>query len=168
VNPYHTLPTIVDGDVTLWESRNILTYLVDKYATDDTLYPKDVVARARVNQSLFLDSEMYNDFGSFYYPTLYEMPGDKARHTKAIASLEIFEKDLAGRAYAAGDHLTVADISLAVTVSVIDSFGFDLKPYPNIVAWFGKCKEEIGGYKEINQHGLDQLQTLNRYKAAKA
>lgn len=35
-------------------------YVVDKYAKDDLLYPKDVAKRALVNQKLFFDSSFLN------------------------------------------------------------------------------------------------------------
>ena len=51
---------MVDGDFVLSESRPCATYLVDKYAPDDKLYPKDPQIRSRVDQRL------YFDMGSFY------------------------------------------------------------------------------------------------------
>lgn len=47
-------------------SRAILGYLVDKYAKDDSLYPKDALKRAVVNQRLHFDLgtlwQRYNDY----------------------------------------------------------------------------------------------------------
>lgn len=53
----------------------------------------------------------------------------------------------------AGDNLTVADISLVATVSSLDIASFDLSKYPNVVAWYEKCKATTPGY-DINEEGL--------------
>nr|CAH7719723.1 unnamed protein product [Callosobruchus chinensis] len=55
INPLHTVPTLADGDFIVWDSHAINCYLVDKYAKDDSLYPKDLQKRATVNQRLYFD-----------------------------------------------------------------------------------------------------------------
>nr|CAI5833608.1 unnamed protein product [Callosobruchus analis] len=55
INPLHTVPTLADGDFIVWDSHAINCYLVDKYAKDDALYPKNLQNRATVNQRLYYD-----------------------------------------------------------------------------------------------------------------
>jgi glutathione S-transferase len=161
INPHHTVPTIVDNGFTLWESRPIMTYLVEKYARKDTLYPKNPAQRAKVNQRLYFDYEMYGKFGAFYFPPVFGgKPGNQEKYDEAVKSMEVLEQTLASQAYAAGEHLTLADISLATTVSVAEAFGYDLSAHPNISAWFAKCKGEIAGYEEINQQGLNKMKAV--------
>ena len=51
VNPFGTIPALVDDGFALYEASAILCYLADKYQWVD-LYPRDVQGRARVHQYL--------------------------------------------------------------------------------------------------------------------
>lgn len=57
INPQHCVPTLQDGDFTLWESRAISAYLVRRAgsATFATLLPSDARRRAVVDQRLYFD-----------------------------------------------------------------------------------------------------------------
>lgn len=60
-NPQHTIPTLEDDGYILWDSHAINIYLVDKYAKDDSLYPKDLQKRGKVNQRLFFNSSVLSN-----------------------------------------------------------------------------------------------------------
>ena len=48
VNAYHagsTVPILVDGDVTVWESLAIMEYIADRFP-EKAIWPKDIKARA--------------------------------------------------------------------------------------------------------------------------
>jgi glutathione S-transferase len=50
LNPRHTVPTIVDEGVAVWESVAILEYLDEKYPQAPRLYGGDALARARIRR----------------------------------------------------------------------------------------------------------------------
>jgi glutathione S-transferase len=56
LNPQHTIPTLVDGDLVMTESRAAAVYLVSKYGGEkkEKLYPDDIVTKANVDQGPML------------------------------------------------------------------------------------------------------------------
>ena len=57
INPSKTIPALVDGDVLVCDSHAINLYLIEKYAKDVYLYPKnDFLLRTIINDRLFFDA----------------------------------------------------------------------------------------------------------------
>ncbi|XP_070490035.1 glutathione S-transferase 1-1-like [Chironomus tepperi] len=160
INPQHVIPTLVDGDFPLWESRAICVYLVEKFGKEE-LFPKCPKARAVVNQRLYFDmGTLYQKFFEYYYPQLFaKAPADPEKFKAMETAMGFFNTFLEKSKYAAGDNLTVADISLVATVSTYDAAGFDLTKYPNVNKWFQLCKKTVPGY-DINQAGVDEFKKL--------
>uniref|UniRef100_A0A1L8E4M7 glutathione transferase n=1 Tax=Nyssomyia neivai TaxID=330878 RepID=A0A1L8E4M7_9DIPT len=158
INYQHCIPTIVDHGFNLWESRAILVYLIDKYAKNDLLYPKDPQKRARVNQQLYFDmGTLYQRFANYYYPVFFENQAalDPAAYQKMEEAVGFLNTSLEGRLYVAGDSLTIADLAMVATISTYDGFKFDFSKYPNVVQWYEMCKK-MPGY-EVNQQGVDEF-----------
>uniref|UniRef100_A0A182PZ69 glutathione transferase n=1 Tax=Anopheles epiroticus TaxID=199890 RepID=A0A182PZ69_9DIPT len=156
INPQHTIPTLVDNDFVLWESRAILTYLCEKYGKNDALYPKDPKKRAVVNQRLYFDmGTLYLRFSQAFYPVMMEgkelNPDNVLKLEEALEFLEHF---LGKTPYAAGDRLTVADFALLASITTIQvTGGRDLSKYPNIQRWYNELKESVVGHQEICVEG---------------
>lgn len=151
LNPQHTIPTIDDNGFSLWESRAIMTYFVNQYGKDDSLYPKDPKKRAVVDQRLYFDiGTLYARFGDLYvcdfwkwfffvlnvifqYPIIFAgAPQDPAKLEKINEAMKFLDIFLEGEKYVAGDNLTVADLTIVATVSTLEVVGYDLTPYKNV------------------------------------
>uniref|UniRef100_A0A2M4AUJ2 glutathione transferase n=1 Tax=Anopheles triannulatus TaxID=58253 RepID=A0A2M4AUJ2_9DIPT len=156
INPQHTIPTLVDNDVVLWESRAIITYLCEKYGKNDSLYPRDPKKRALVNQRLYFDmGTLYQRFSQAFYPVMMQgqqlNPELVAKLDEALEFLEVF---LEKTSFVAGDKLTVADLCILSSITTIDvTVGHDLSKYQQIQRWYGQLKESVGGYQEICHDG---------------
>eukprot|EP00091_Calanus_sinicus_P022779 TRINITY_DN7402_c0_g1_i2.p1 TRINITY_DN7402_c0_g1~~TRINITY_DN7402_c0_g1_i2.p1 ORF type:complete len:222 (+),score=50.80 TRINITY_DN7402_c0_g1_i2:64-666(+) len=168
LNPMHNIPTMVDGDFVMNESRAIAAYLVNKYGKNDQLYPKDAEVRARVDQKLYFDMGVfYKAFGDCVYPIMFggPMPGqDKFDKLKEV--LGWAEGFVADNKFAAGtDNLTIGDLALIATYSTIKAASVgDLENYPNLAAWFEKCCKLIPNYQKVNEEGAEAFGTW--YKTA--
>ncbi|XP_032680526.1 glutathione S-transferase 1-like [Odontomachus brunneus] len=156
MNPQHTIPTMDDNGFYLWESRAIMAYFVNKYAKDDSLYPKDPVKRAVVDQRLYFDlGSLYQSFAEYYYPYIFTgVKQDQAKFDKIVNTMSFFNKFLENEKYAAGKTLTIADLTLAVTVSNIKLMEFDMSKYGNVSKWLARIEAEAPKYKEIQDEGL--------------
>ncbi|CAH0393337.1 unnamed protein product [Bemisia tabaci] len=171
MNPQHTVPTIDDNGFYLHESRAIITYLFNKYGKEDSQYPKDAEKRAIVDQRLYFDmGTLYQRFGDYFYPTIFGgQPADPEKLKKLEEALGYFDKMLEGSEYAAGSSITLADASLAASISTIDVVGIvDLSKYQNITSWFNKCKAALPDYEEANNKGALAFKALTDHLSKKA
>lgn len=146
---------MVDEGFALWESRAIQIYLVEKYGKTDSLYPKCPKKRAVVVQRLFFDQgTLYQRLADYYYPQIFAKAPANADNLKKLEdAFGFFEIFLEGQTYAAGDNLTIADISLVATVSTVEVLGFDLSKYPNVAKWYANAKATTPGI-DINAAGI--------------
>ncbi|XP_069700047.1 glutathione S-transferase D5-like [Periplaneta americana] len=166
INPLHTIPAISDDGFTLAESRAILSYLVEKYGKDDSLYPKDPKKRAVVNQRLYFDiSTLYSNFAAYYFSVFVTGKfGAESHLTKLQEAYQVLDKYLDGQNWAAGDNLTIADMSLISSVTAMQAFDFDVSKYPNVIKWCENMKK-LAGYDEIIVEGSEIIK--NFYKSNK-
>nr|QIJ45832.1 glutathione S transferase Delta 1 [Meteorus pulchricornis]QIJ45833.1 glutathione S transferase Delta 2 [Meteorus pulchricornis] len=155
MNPQHTVPTMDDKGFYLGESRAIMGYLVNQYGKNDSLYPKEPKARALVDQRLYFDlGTLYQAFADYYYPMIFAgAPKDEAKFAKIGVAFDFLDKFLKNGTYAAGDHLTIADLALIVTVSNCEVMEYDISKYKNVTRWAAKIKSEAKKYEEINGEG---------------
>jgi len=160
INPQHIVPTLVDGDMTIWESGAIVSYLCNAYAKNDSLYPTDPKKRAVVDQRLhFANGTIFTRLRNIVFPVLVlgqkEIdPEKKKDFFEAIGWLNTF---LDGQNYVAGNNLTVADICIVTCFSTFVALDWDFSAYPNVLAWFERCKKNIKSFNEINQPGVEML-----------
>ena len=167
LNPQHTVPTLEDNGNVFWDSHAIVTYLVDKYAPNDALYPKDLFTRARVDQRLHFDSGVLfarlAAASRFIYGGGYEVPQPIIDQIYEVYQLtETFLKD---DPYLVGDALTVADLCAATTISALHNLHapIDATKYPKLNAW---C-ERIGSLPYYKHLESPLVQKFNEFMAQK-
>ncbi|XP_052863406.1 glutathione S-transferase D5-like [Anopheles cruzii] len=166
LNPQHTIPTLVDDGHVIWESSAIMMYLVENYATDDTLYPKDAKVRSVVNQQLFFDNgTLYKNVHANLEAALEgKEPTDEMRE-KLRKALDLVERFLTDRSYAAADHFTIADACMLSSINALGSFKYGLEAYPGIRAWVARVSGEFPDYdafyKEMREKTDQYIENAN-------
>lgn len=158
LNPQHCIPTLVDKDFSLWESRAIMGYLVEKYGKDDKLYPKDPQQRAVINQRLYFDQgTLYQRFADYFYPQLFaKQPASEDNEKKMMDALDFLDKFLAKSKYVAGDSMSIADLSILATISSYDVAKVDMSKYENVTGWYERMRKEAPG-TDINEAGAKEF-----------
>ncbi|XP_049856687.1 glutathione S-transferase 1-1-like [Schistocerca gregaria] len=169
MNPMHTVPTIDDNGFYLWESHAIIGYLVDQYAKDDSLYPKEAKKRGLVNQRLFFNiGTLYARFADYYYPVVFAGASyDPEKLKKLEEAYEFLNKFLEDNEWVAGNSITIADYSLMASVSTAEVIGFDIKKYAKVADWFERAKKAIPSYEETNHAGALEFKKLFESMTAK-
>nr|CAD7423568.1 unnamed protein product [Timema monikensis] len=140
------------------------TWSTSSENSDDPLYPRDPKKRALVDQRLYFDiGTLYQRFGDYCYPVIFNgAEFDPEKLAKLEEAVQFLDKFLEGQQWVAGSNLTIADISIAVTLSSAEVLGYSVNPskYPNVSRWLIKAKKTIPGYAELNGPGLKDLKGL--------
>jgi glutathione S-transferase len=144
LNPNGKVPTVVDGDLVIWESHTILRYLATKHGKTD-LYPTDAAARSQVERWMdwtlaSLNYQYVQVFKDSKKPDAERAPTFAADAKELGAQLAILETATAGKPFIAGNTLTLADIALGPIVHRCLDFPVELPPLTGLRAWRDKLK----------------------------
>ncbi|KQP08556.1 glutathione S-transferase [Methylobacterium sp. Leaf93] len=146
LNPFGQVPVLVDGDVVVPDSSAILVYVAKKLGRTDWL-PEDALAAARVQRWLSVAAGPIA-FGpaAARLITVFGARFDTAEViARAHQILGRIEAELAGRAWIAADHPTIADVALYSYVAAAPEGNVDLASYAEIRAWLGRI-EALPGF----------------------
>ncbi|XP_042146744.1 glutathione S-transferase D7-like [Ixodes scapularis] len=161
MNQAHTIPTLVDDTFVLWESRAIMRYLVDMYAPNHPLYPKDIKKRALIDQLLDFDlGTLYKDISTYFYSYLLKgQPKDNQKEEAMKASFRTFESILGDKSqrYLVGKEKSLADISIMVSLSVPEVVKYDMSPFPKVKAWYEWIQRELSAVNQVNREGIAEF-----------
>jgi glutathione S-transferase len=142
LNPLGQIPVLQDGDLTLCDSNAILVYLVRRYAPGSGWLPEEPIAAAQVQRwlSIAAGEVMYGP-ATARMATLWNMPGDPVRAGEIARRLLAFmDGHLAGRAFLAADHATIADLACYSYIAHAPEGRVPLDAYPAVRAWLTRVE----------------------------
>ena len=150
LNPNGAVPTLVDGDFVLTESRAIMQYLASM-KPESGLLPRDERARADVTRWQFWDASHFSPplgrlfFQKLIKPMIDKTGPDPQKLEEAIASFRRFgavlNERLDGRPYVVGSALTLADLTLASSLMYARQTEAPLSEFPKVDTWFARISE---------------------------
>jgi glutathione S-transferase len=144
LNPNQKAPTLIDGDVVIWESSAIMAYLCIKMGSDmwPTHHPAEQVEVLRWLS--WNDCHWLPAVGPFYFEHIVKKtfglgPPDQASMEAAVQELrrfgQVLNQHLSTRDYVACGRLTIADFQLASMATDWREAAMPFESFPHIARW---------------------------------
>ena len=138
LNPNAKVPTLLDGDVVIWESHTILRYLAATHGPQLTgASPADRTLVERWMDWLLgaLNGPFLGVFREAGKPPAERHPDFGAQAADLVAQLKIVNEHLASRQWFALDRLTIADIALAPITKRCLAFPIEKPALDDLSRW---------------------------------
>lgn len=150
MNPNSVVPTLVDGDFTLWESNVVVRYLCAKHSSGN-LYPTDLQERFNAERWMDWQQTTFSPSGRDAFWQLIRVPEPERDLKKVEASitntemlLDRFETHMRTTEYVGGNKLTMADIPMACEIHRWFGLNLPSTSRPHIEAWYAKILARNG------------------------
>jgi glutathione S-transferase len=146
-NRYGQVPCLTDGTASFCQSASILQYLAESLGQFDGKSPEE---RACIREWMFWDFDRLA-------PTIYRSRAFRLGFRQADdavkamyadegkVALGVLDKELGKSEWLVGGRPTIADIDVYGVVRYAADGGFDLAPYPHILAWKARV-EALPGF----------------------
>jgi stringent starvation protein A len=152
LNPYHTVPTLVDRDLTLYDSRVIVEYLDERFP-HPPLMPVDPVTRAQFRLALFrIETDWYSIAEEAENSSDGKL-GTKSRkmlRESILQSAELF----GARPYFLSEEFSLVDCTIAPLLWRLPTYGVDLGPDAEAIETY---MERVFARRSF-QEGLTELE----------
>jgi len=136
VNPLGYVPALLLDDGTLLtEGAAIVQYIADQAPSKRLAPPNGTIERAKLQAWLnFFSSEMHKGaYGPIFHKGLSEESKEVFRDRLRTRYAHL-DRHLADREYLMGKDFTIADANSFAITNWAPRVGFDLSPYPNVLA----------------------------------
>jgi len=124
LNPYHSVPTLVDRDLVLYDSRVIIEYLDERFP-HPPLMPIDPVTRAQFRVALY---RVERDWYALAHDIEIDPHSKTAEHSRKVlgeaicASADVFK----AKPFFLSDEFSLVDASIAPILWRLPSYGIEL------------------------------------------
>ncbi len=145
LNPFHHIPVLVDGDLTVIESFAILDYLEAQYPARSLL----AVTPAAIAAMRMVQMVTVNELVPAINPLIKKMMGFGQTDDEAIAQaiskaevvLRFYADQLDESLFFGGDDLNLADIVAGTFAPWFAQLGLPMGHYPTLEAWTTRLME---------------------------
>lgn len=123
LNPYNSVPTLVDRELVLYDARVIMEYLDERFP-HPPLMPVDPVSRAKSRLALFhIEQDWYGLFGDLTSGSERKMASArKVLRESLLSSIEVFK----AKPFFLSDDFSLVDCTIAPLLWRLPSLGIEL------------------------------------------
>jgi len=123
LNPYHSVPTLVDRDLVLYDSRVIMEYLDERFP-HPPLMPIDPVARAQFRLALFrIEHDWYSLVSKINdADKKVSQEARKVLRDSVLSSVDVFK----AKPYFLADEFSLVDATIAPVLWRLSTWDIDL------------------------------------------
>ena len=140
LNPRGQVPTLVDGEVTVWDSQAILVYLARRYG--EAWLPMEPTPMAEVMQWLALaENELLFGLARARAARVFGRDFDLAScQAYGHAGLAVLDGRLARHEWLAAGRPTIADVACMPYAALSHMGDIPLDDYPSVRAWIDRIR----------------------------
>ena len=155
MNPNQTVPTIADGDLTVWEANACGRYLARPYGAD-TLWPAESAEFALADQWMeWTTANVAGAFLSIFF-NLIRVPAEESNRAAIDAGVKQcaalftrFDAHLAGRDFVAGSALSMGDIPLGAMAYRYFEMDIERPTLSNVERWYERLTTRTAYRKHV-------------------
>lgn len=150
---YAPILVLDDGSI-LTENVAVLSYISTLDASGHLAPKPGTMGFFRVLEWLgYVNSEVHKNLSGLFRPEVPEEAKALARQA-ALARYTFIDQSLGNKPYLTGDHFTVADAYLYVTISWLPRIGVDISGLPTLKAFYERVRARPAVQKARTAEGL--------------
>ena len=166
INPNQKVPTLVDGEVCIWESNAIIRYLTDAYG-NDALPEKTPALRARSDMWIeWYQNTVNANFTNVFHHGVRLRPERrdpvlKQKSLEAVhQSFALFDRIVARQDFIAGDHLTLGDVPMAACLFRYYTMDIERPVWAGLDAYYARLTQ-IPNYRDNVMISYESLRSTH-------
>ncbi len=149
INPNGKVPALVDGELSLWESNAVMSYLAGKAEKND-LWPPDM-RRYDIMRWMYWEQAHWSRgtstlIGEYVFKSMRGEEPDPERVAEGEAEFSkyasVLNNHLEGKTWLVGDGLTLADFAVGALMTYAVPARYPLDDFPHINAWYARLEEQ--------------------------
>ncbi len=158
INARGQVPVLVHDGVVHIESNDIIEYLDQQFAKEDSSFlPNTDAERQRMRELMDLEDQLHQDLRIVTFT--YLAPDFDNQASAPVDNLDFIgrfhnaltelNRLLQTQAYLLGERATLADISWFITLHRLNLAGYPLRDHPNLKEYFSRIAERPACRKEV-------------------